>query len=139
MIESIEIAPAAWDALLQHAAAAFPHECCGLLLGGEGRVVDAHRARNVAGDPRRRFRVDPEDHFAAIRRARRDGLAVVGAYHSHPEGEPRPSETDLGEAIADEEFIHVIVGPTRPGATPRIAAYCLITGNFVGVRLVRSS
>ena len=128
-----------WDAVLRHAAEMFPNECCGLLIGQEGRASAAHRARNIADDPRRRFRIDPEDHFAAIRRARKDGLAVIGAYHSHPEGDPRPSETDRSEGFPDERFVHVIVGPTRPGATARIAAYCLITGNFVGLHLVRSN
>ena len=133
MTASVRVAGTAWDDLLRHAREVAPEECCGLLLGHPGHVTQAVRARNVAIEPRRRFQVDPSDHFAAIRQARAAGLVVIGAYHSHPNGAPRPSETDRAEAFEDDSFIHVIVDPRRG----EIAAYSLITGNFVALPLVR--
>ncbi len=51
------------DAVVAHAREAAPDECCGLLLGRDGEIVDAIRARNIAADPATRFLIDPADHF----------------------------------------------------------------------------
>lgn len=123
-----------WTGLRREARAALPAECCGLLLGREGRIDAAHAARNASEEPRRRFLIDPADHFAAIRTARRLGLTVMGAYHSHPHSDPVPSPTDLQEG--DETLLHVIVSP---GATPEadwIRGWRFQAGNFHEVRLV---
>ena len=131
------MAAAAWEAILAHADTAWPDECCGLLLG-QGRMVDEVRpARNIARDPGRRFLIDPADHFAALREARVRGRTVLGAYHSHPHGEPSPSETDIAEAVEDGQFIHVIASPPREGRPAALAAYCMTPRNFVPLRLVR--
>ncbi len=71
------------DAIVTQARAEAPLECCGLLIGHGTIVTAAHPAHNVLASPTR-YRVDPKDHFAAIREARTRALAVVGAYHSHP-------------------------------------------------------
>jgi proteasome lid subunit RPN8/RPN11 len=137
---AVNITTAARDTIARHAAEASPEECCGLLIADRATIVSAVPARNIASEPRRRFLIDPADHFTAIRTARAAGLIVIGAYHSHPRGEPRPSSTDLAEAFDDPDFIHLIV---RPGAGDEtasratFAAYRLITGNFVVVPLVR--
>jgi proteasome lid subunit RPN8/RPN11 len=135
----VYIATAACDAIARHAAEAWPEECCGLLIADGPAIVEAAPARNIAAEPRRRFQIDPADHFAAIRASRLAGRRVVGAYHSHPMGEPQPSPTDLAEAFDDPDFIHVIVRPraqTGEEGAERIAAYRLTTGNFVAVPLV---
>ncbi len=95
--------------MLAHARDEAPNECCGLLLGRDRAIERAVRARNVEQGPTR-YRVDPADHFAAIRSARADGLLVVGAYHSHPASAPVPSQSDLEEA-AGANFLYVIVSP----------------------------
>jgi proteasome lid subunit RPN8/RPN11 len=135
----VRIAAAVWDAIADHAAEAFPEECCGLLISDGSAIVSSARARNLADEPRRRFLIDPADHFAAIRAARAAGRAVVGAYHSHPEGEPLPSETDRAEALDDPEFVHVIVRPGRPphARAAQVAGFRVIAGAFVTQRLVR--
>ena len=84
-------------ALVRHAQDAAPDECCGLLLGVGREVVEAVRARNVAGTPATRFLIDPADHINGRRAARARGLDVVGFYHSHPRSPAEPSETDRAE------------------------------------------
>jgi proteasome lid subunit RPN8/RPN11 len=121
-------------AVVAHATAAVPHECCGLLIGTPERIERAARARNVATNPRTKFLVSPEDHFAAIRGARAAGLAVVGAYHSHPRGDATPSETDRAEAFQDPDFVQLIVSPVAAGGIG-LGAYCLREGGFVPVEL----
>ena len=85
-----------------------PRECCGLLIGTGESVVRSVRARNLDtnGDA---YLIDPEDHFAAIRAARAEGLEVIGAYHSHPSSAPVPSPTDIAEANSGPDFLYVIV------------------------------
>jgi proteasome lid subunit RPN8/RPN11 len=94
--------------MLAHARAEAPRECCGLLIGQGESVVRSVRARNLDVKATR-YLVDPEDHFAAIRAARAEGLEVIGAYHSHPSSAPVPSATDIAEASSGPDFLYVIV------------------------------
>jgi proteasome lid subunit RPN8/RPN11 len=94
--------------MLAHAREEAPRECCGLLVGTGESVVRSVRARNLDAKATR-YLIDPEDHFAAIRAARAEGLEVVGAYHSHPSSTPVPSATDIAEANSGSDFLYVIV------------------------------
>jgi proteasome lid subunit RPN8/RPN11 len=102
------ISRCALDAMVAHAREAKPAECCGVLLGADGAVVEAVRARNIADEPDVRFLVDPKDHIDARRAARTRGLEVVGFYHSHPRSPAAPSKTDRAEAMYPEQ-LHAIV------------------------------
>lgn len=84
-------------------------EICGLLFGTVGRIEAAEACANVAADPARTFEIDPRALFAAHRRARGGGLAVVGHYHSHPSGLPVPSPRDAAQAMGDGA-VWVILG-----------------------------
>lgn len=122
--------------ILAVARAAAPRECCGLVLGtcdgGDAIAAKLHPARNVAkGDDR--FEIAPEDHFAALRAARMEGLAVIGCYHSHPNGVARPSRHDLAGA-GEDNFLWLIATPD--GA---LAAFVYFKGVMTGADLVTSS
>lgn len=86
--------------LLAIAAESPDAEVCGLLVGRD-RVDHIIPAANVAPDPRRRFEIDPKVLFAALRVERAEGDKVLGYYHSHPTGSPRPSATDTAQAAVD--------------------------------------
>jgi proteasome lid subunit RPN8/RPN11 len=120
-------------AIIDHARAESPHECCGLLIGTAGGVTGIFPARNIADEPERRYLVDPHDHLAAIKRARARGEAVVGAYHSHPQSRGRPSPTDAADAFTD--FLFVIVG--LGVSPPELTGWKWEDGNFTAVLLVR--
>ena len=107
---SITIPAAVVEDMLEHAREQAPRECCGLLVGKGDSVTCSVRARNL--DPQAtRYLIDPEDHFAAIRAARAEGLEVVGAYHSHPSSAAVPSPADIAEANGGSNFVYVIVSP----------------------------
>lgn len=129
---TLTLAAALVDALVAEAVAAAPREACGLLVGRGHDVQRIVPARNVDPSPSR-YTIDPADHFAALREARRDGLTVIGAYHSHPAGPPRPSPSDTAEAVPD--FLYLIVGLAP---APAVAAWHLVDGNFAGLGLVRT-
>ena len=120
-------------AMVRHARAAAPDECCGLLLGSADRLTRAIAARNLAPDASRRYLVDPQDHLRAIRSARDRGEQVVGAYHSHTRSAPIPSDTDRTEAFP--HFLFVIVG--LGADPPDLRGWHFVDGNFVAVPLVR--
>jgi len=87
--------------LLEEAARAHPHECCGLLLGRGSRIERVQSAANVHADPASHFELDPASLIAAHRSARAGGPEVIGYYHSHPNGLARPSATDRTEATGE--------------------------------------
>ncbi len=91
------------DHIRRHGEDTYPEECCGFLIGrlreGRNEVVSARRAINRNDDRREdRYVIAPEDYRRADRAARREGLDIVGMYHSHPDHPARPSKTDLEQA-----------------------------------------
>jgi proteasome lid subunit RPN8/RPN11 len=125
------IVRAALDEIVRHAREEAPLECCGLLIGGGDRIQRTCRAANLE-ESTVRFTVDPADHFDAIREARREGLSVVGAYHSHPRSPAVPSPTDV-ERANDDGFVHVIVSLATDD--PNVRAYVIAGGAAAPVEL----
>lgn len=105
-------------AIHAEAAAAYPNEGCGALLGrstGGRRVTASLPVPNTAaGTPRMRFEVAPRDYLAVEDEADRRGLALLGFWHSHPDDTARASKTD--RAYAWEGLLTVIV--SVPGGAP---------------------
>ncbi|MEO0641995.1 MAG: M67 family metallopeptidase [Pseudomonadota bacterium] len=89
--------------------AAHPHECCGLLLGevssdvwaAVGRITRAVPTANVHARPATGFEIDPQALIDAHRAQREGGPRLLGYYHSHPTGDPRPSVIDAANAPGD--------------------------------------
>ncbi|MEO6718332.1 MAG: M67 family metallopeptidase [Novosphingobium sp.] len=105
---TIEVTSGTIATLLQEAAKAWPLECCGLLLGRDGKIGTVLPAANVAPDPARHFEIDPAALLAAHRSARRGGPELLGYYHSHPAGHPVPSATDCEHASGDRRIWAII-------------------------------
>ncbi len=106
---SVTISSEVLTQVVAAATAAPDAEICGLLFGTARRIEAAEACANVAADPARTFEIDPRALFAAHRRARSGGLAVVGHYHSHPSGVPIPSARDAAQAMGDGA-VWVILG-----------------------------
>lgn len=121
--------------ILREAQLADPNECCGLVEGVRDAksfcIAALHPARNLA-DSSDRFDIDPLDQFAAHKAARARGRAIIGCYHSHPNGRAEPSAADL--AGADEEnFLWLIA------SNDRLNAFVYLAGRFTGADWVTSS
>lgn len=132
MPEAVRLPATAAEAILAHARQDAPLEACGLLVGRAGEIVRVTATGNHEASPAR-YAIPPAQHFAVLREARREGLQVIGAYHSHPRGPAVPSATDLAEAFAG--FVFLIAG-AEPD--PHLRAWQLVAGNFVELRLVRT-
>ena len=106
----IALQPVVDAAIRAHGREAFPHECCGALLGRDAIVHEAFRLPNTTEEgPRRRFLVRPDDYRAAEKRARETGLELLGFYHSHPDHPARPSQYDLDHAWPSFSYVIVSV------------------------------
>ena len=129
------------ETIRRHGARAYPHECCGALLGrdrdnapgdgptgGPGTGGPGGPVREVMGllpldnrrdgeAARRRFLVTAEDHLRAEREARKRGLDIVGFYHSHPDHPSRPSEFDRDHALPWYSYLILRVAEGSPGET----------------------
>ena len=104
-------------AIRRHGRETYPYECCGALIGGGGRVVEALALPNAANEQaRRRFRIRPTDYLAAERRASEIGAGLLGIYHSHPDNPARPSRYDLEHAWPGLAYVIVAVERGEPAA-----------------------
>jgi proteasome lid subunit RPN8/RPN11 len=96
----IRIETEPWRKMVEHARATYPYECCGAMLGtvdGDGRkvVTRAMPLENASeGEKRVHYVMRPKDMLMADQEARREGLDIVGFYHSHPDCDAYFSETD---------------------------------------------
>ena len=99
-------------------------EICGLLYGSQGRIAEAEACANVAADPARAFEIDPAALFAAHRRVRAGGPAIVGHYHSHPSGAAVPSARDAAQAMGDGAlWLILTAGEGRLWRSDRLGAF----------------
>ena len=97
----VEVTRAVLARILDEAALAHPHECCGILLGDAQTIRALKPATNIHSAPDRHFEIDPRALVDAHRAARAGGPAVVGYYHSHPVGQAVPSSVDRALAAHD--------------------------------------
>jgi proteasome lid subunit RPN8/RPN11 len=106
----IRINDDAWRVMVEHARATYPNECCGAMLGsvdGAGKHVKmAVPLENAfSGEQAERYELRPEDLLAADRKAREQGMDLVGIFHSHPDCDAYFSETDLKNSCPWYSFL----------------------------------
>jgi proteasome lid subunit RPN8/RPN11 len=110
------------SAIRRHGEETYPHECCGAMVGHDGRVRAVVPLPNTTEEgPRRRFLVRPSDYRLAERRAGELGGELLGFYHSHPDHPARPSQYDLDHAWPT--FAYVIVSVTSGKAADTTVWY----------------
>ncbi len=113
----IHIEEQPWRAMVAHAEATYPNECCGVMLGSvdEVKIVRESAALdNVAkGSQRARYELAPEDLIQADREARTRGMDLIGIYHSHPDCDAYFSDTDLKNSCPWYSFVILSVRDGR--------------------------
>jgi proteasome lid subunit RPN8/RPN11 len=110
MSEPLQLDPGVAAAVRRHSEEAYPHECCGALIGAGRNVTAAVGLPNTTDEgPRRRFRVSASDYRLAEGRAAALGGELLGFYHSHPDHPARPSQYDLDHAWPTFAYIIVSV------------------------------
>jgi proteasome lid subunit RPN8/RPN11 len=106
----IQIERSAWQEMVAHAQAAYPHECCGAMLGS---IANGWKTVHIAlplvnaydGARETRYELRPEDLLRADKEARSRKMDLVGIYHSHPDCDAYFSETDLKNSCPWYSFV----------------------------------
>lgn len=106
----IRIEREAWAEMLAHAIKTYPNECCGAMLGrhdsGAKCVSRAVALENVfLGPQNTRYAVNPQELIETEKLARRDGLDLIGIYHSHPDHDAYFSAEDLRNSCPWYSFV----------------------------------
>ena len=102
-----------------HLEAGYPNEACGILLGDLDAntkvvkdlalVANAWETESEREGQRNRYLITPEDVARADRQAARQGLDIIGFFHSHPDCPSRPSGTDREFAWPNIAFMIISV------------------------------
>jgi proteasome lid subunit RPN8/RPN11 len=133
------IAPALLDALIEHALADAPNECCGVVSVAPDRshtgepppATDVHRASNTAASALR-FEVDPLELLRIIDAIELAGHEIGAIYHSHTRTAPYPSQTDINFAANWPGVEWMIVGVADLEA-PDVRSYLIDGGEVTEV------
>lgn len=86
---------------------------------GSAHISQLVLAANVAADPARSFEIAPATLLASHRSARAGGQRVIGHWHSHPDGRPRPSSRDAARASENGQIWLIIADGTISGWLPQ--------------------
>lgn len=117
---SLVLEPRHSAAIGRHGEADYPAEACGLI----GGTIDGDRKTAVQLVPlanqrtdaaRNRYLIDPASFRRAEEKLARDGLDVIGVYHSHPDHPPAPSRFDHEHAWPWLSYVIVAVDRGRAG------------------------
>jgi proteasome lid subunit RPN8/RPN11 len=114
------------------AKAARPREACGLIAGHGTQAQQILPAENVAADPERFYVIDPAALAKHLPALERQGQALIAFYHSHPQGDPIPSQTDIAE-VTYGDIPYLIIG--LRGGEARFAAWRFDRGRALPVAL----
>lgn len=99
---TLRLAGALAEEVRRHGEAAYPAECCGVLVGraeAEAKeVVRLAPAVNRRTDDPHRYLIAPDDLRRLEAEVRAAGQEIVGYYHSHPDHPARPSAYDTEHA-----------------------------------------
>lgn len=93
----IQMSKEDYQKIVNHAAAALPHEACGLIAGrivGTDKYIEKVYLLTNLDHSNEHFSLDPKEQLMAVKDMRSAGFVPLGNWHSHPETPSRPSEED---------------------------------------------
>ena len=103
------------DQIKEHAQKDYPYECCGILLGkfenGEKTVTQVLEILNEKEDENihNRYLIPSSKILETELYAIKNGLDIVGFYHSHPDHSAIPSAYDVEHALPVYSYLIVSV------------------------------
>lgn len=116
----IHISDELMEKIKQEAERAYPNECCGFIFGNMKTsakyAVKTEPSDNstISSERYHRFIITSAAMLKAERFARKNGLDIVGFYHSHPDCPAVPSEYDTVYALP--VYSYVIVSAVKGNA-----------------------
>ena len=94
--------------IINHCLSELPNEGCGLVAMDGDRVTRVYPTGNDLRSPTG-FTIPPQEHVNSLFDAENSGWRLGGVFHSHPEGSPEMSMTDVRAAL-DPDWAYVVVG-----------------------------
>ncbi len=99
--------------LIIEAIEKYPAECCGFLLGkednNEQRIISkVVVCKNESGTDKE-YKISPKEYKKVEKEAGKKKLSLLGIYHSHPDWDAIPSETDLENALPNLSYVIISV------------------------------
>jgi len=116
MAEVIRVKNEALKQMTDHVLQEPQLECCGL-LAGSGRVITRVIATTNALASASEYAIAPRELFQSMREIRSAGLEFMGIYHSHPNGDNKPSARDIAQAYYPDVACFIL-SPREDTATP---------------------
>jgi len=123
------------EEIIAHARAESPRECCGVIAGQEGQLIQLFRLTNVAPGYTR-YEVAPEELYRLERDFMEKGWEVAVIYHSHPATRAYPSETDVNLAFWPDA-VYLICSLADPEA-PDLRAFRIVDGQISEVTIAEA-
>jgi proteasome lid subunit RPN8/RPN11 len=115
------------EAMIAHARADHPDECCGVVVARDGAAVAVHPLRNLAASPLR-FEVDGLALHRLLTEVEDAGDELAAIYHSHTRSDAHPSQTDVNFAAHWPGVEWIIVGLGDPGGDAVVRSFLIQDG-----------
>lgn len=103
-------------------------EYCGLLAGRGGVIVRDFAATNALASATE-YEIAPKELFQYLREIRETALELMGIYHSHPNGDNKPSPRDIEQAYYPD-VAYFILSPRKDAPKP-VRAFSIQNGKTV--------
>lgn len=112
-----------FNQMVTHCREAYPNEACGILAGAGSRVTHVYPMTNAEPSPVSYF-MEPKEQFRVMKELRKECLAMLAIFHSHPQSPAYPSAKDVSLAFYDDA-VYVIISLMNQD-DPVIKAYTII-------------
>ena len=129
----LKIPQSSKEIMLKQALNELPDECCGLLLGKNGKIRRTLPMKNIEPSPDS-YVMDPLQQIKIFTEIEKRGEQLIGIYHSHPKGPSTPSGADLKMAFHQNTFYIIISLENRN--SPEMSAFILEKGSFKEIELI---
>jgi len=101
-----------YELILEQVRAEWPNEACGLLAGEGGKVRRGDLGENRRHSPRA-YQMDPVEQVRALLEIEAAGWELSGIFHSHPNGPPFPSATDVAQAYYPDSVYLILASDAQ--------------------------
>ena len=93
-MQKIRLSESDKKVLSEHSENQKPNEACAILFGKDNQVSELFLAENIEESPVN-FTISNEQLIEAYKIAEEKQLEVIGIFHSHPNSDAFPSNTDM--------------------------------------------